>query len=115
MNDVLFLPPQTDAKNNIKPRLPSDSSYSKRIFHNITRYYSDRRQRDNLASKVLMTDRQYSRLKIANPCLLLFLLVREGLIPCSHFSIYDPSVQMDIKRSWIFKLSATPILFGFSH
>ncbi|GBO27279.1 hypothetical protein AVEN_141538-1 [Araneus ventricosus] len=49
------------AQNKIKPRLPSDSSNSKWIFPNITSCYSDRRQRDNLESKVLVEDRQYYR------------------------------------------------------
>ncbi|GBM89210.1 hypothetical protein AVEN_158509-1 [Araneus ventricosus] len=40
-------------RKSIKPRLPSDSSYSKWIFSNITSCYRDRHQLDNLA------DRQY--------------------------------------------------------
>ncbi|GBL89273.1 hypothetical protein AVEN_225815-1 [Araneus ventricosus] len=51
-------------KNKIKPRLPSDSSYSKWIFPNITSCYSDRRQGDNLANRVL-ADNQYKIAKHA--------------------------------------------------
>ncbi|GBM32382.1 hypothetical protein AVEN_239778-1 [Araneus ventricosus] len=51
------LPPQTGAKNKIK------SSYSKWTFPNITNCYSDRRQRDNLADRVLVADRQYTFLR----------------------------------------------------
>ncbi|GBM89041.1 hypothetical protein AVEN_38181-1 [Araneus ventricosus] len=32
-----------------------------------------------------------------------------------HFSINDPSFQMEFNRSRIFKLSTTPTLIGFSH
>ncbi|GBN99195.1 hypothetical protein AVEN_33220-1 [Araneus ventricosus] len=43
-------------------------------------------------------------------------LERESLtvlpyLRCSHFSIYDPEVQMDFKRSWISKLPSTPPQF----
>ncbi|GBN47057.1 hypothetical protein AVEN_197293-1 [Araneus ventricosus] len=43
----------------IKPQLPSDYSYSQCILPNITSCYNDHRQLDNLASSVLLSDRQY--------------------------------------------------------
>ncbi|GBM63560.1 hypothetical protein AVEN_3809-1 [Araneus ventricosus] len=50
------LPPQIGAKNNIKPRLPSDSKMS---LPNITSCYSNRRQLDNLVTSwILGADRQ---------------------------------------------------------
>ncbi|GBL83534.1 hypothetical protein AVEN_196377-1 [Araneus ventricosus] len=58
MNDALSLLPQTGGKNKIKPRLPSDSSYPKWIFPNITSCNSDHRQRSNLPSRVLVVDRK---------------------------------------------------------
>ncbi|GBM40570.1 hypothetical protein AVEN_240313-1 [Araneus ventricosus] len=49
-------PPQTGTKNKIKPRLPSDSIYSKGIFPNITSCYSNRHQPDNLTEFSSWTD-----------------------------------------------------------
>ncbi|GBN58641.1 hypothetical protein AVEN_173749-1 [Araneus ventricosus] len=51
-------PSQTGAKNKIKLRLPSDSSYSKWIFPSIISCYSDRRKPDILAATDLVADRQ---------------------------------------------------------
>ncbi|GBO34578.1 hypothetical protein AVEN_176675-1 [Araneus ventricosus] len=63
MNDqILFLPPQTAAKNKIKLRLPSDPYYSKWIFPSTTSCYSDRRKLDILAATTLLADRQYAGL-----------------------------------------------------
>ncbi|GBO33155.1 hypothetical protein AVEN_204429-1 [Araneus ventricosus] len=54
------LPPQTGDKNKIKPSLPTDSYNSKWIFPTITSCYSDRRQGDSLASRILWADIQRS-------------------------------------------------------
>ncbi|GBM69590.1 hypothetical protein AVEN_152676-1 [Araneus ventricosus] len=51
-------PPQTGRKDKIKPLLPSSFSDSKWIFLNLTSCCKDHRQRDNLASRVLVADRQ---------------------------------------------------------
>ncbi|GBN41809.1 hypothetical protein AVEN_22459-1 [Araneus ventricosus] len=57
-DQLLFFPPQTGAKNKIKLRLPSDSSYSKWICPSITSCYSDRRKLDMLVVAVLVAGRQ---------------------------------------------------------
>ncbi|GBN52423.1 hypothetical protein AVEN_22079-1 [Araneus ventricosus] len=48
----------TGAKNKIKLRLPSDSSYSRWIVPSIISCYSDRRKLDILAATDLVVDRQ---------------------------------------------------------
>ncbi|GBM59004.1 hypothetical protein AVEN_244383-1 [Araneus ventricosus] len=55
-DQLLFLPPQTGAKNKIKLRFQSDSSYSKWIFPSITSCYSDSRKLDILAATVLVVE-----------------------------------------------------------
>ncbi|GBM44320.1 hypothetical protein AVEN_232112-1 [Araneus ventricosus] len=62
-DQLLFLPPQPGAKNKIKLRLPSDSSYSKWIFPSIASCYSDRRKLDiwrtdstRIACQILKTE-----------------------------------------------------------
>ncbi|GBM61384.1 hypothetical protein AVEN_258494-1 [Araneus ventricosus] len=71
--DESLLPPRTGAKNKIKPRLPSDSSYSKCIFPNINSCYSDRLQPGKLAGRVLFKDRQYSFCRTSISVLLKYL------------------------------------------
>ncbi|GBM77735.1 hypothetical protein AVEN_274484-1 [Araneus ventricosus] len=60
-------PLQTGTGNKVKPRLPSDSPYPKWIFPCITSCYSDRRQLDNLANRVVLSDRKYMVIRLRHP------------------------------------------------